>query len=84
MERKLDEIRDRLVRLETAEEYRHQALAYHIQALIHRHEQGQQSSSSGWLLKVPLALALPVAVFLLMLAITHDPRAAFNFATKAG
>jgi hypothetical protein len=80
MERKLDAIGTQLVRLETAAEYRHQVVAWHLQTL---HAKLDQRSGVGWL-KVPLALALPVAVFLLMWAITGDFRSALTAAAKAG
>lgn len=93
MERKLDEVVERIVRLETAEHYRHQALAaqlYSISARLdmsapgHWPSPGPPSPGYGAWIKVPLALCLPILVFLLMLAITGDPRAALNAARLAG
>jgi hypothetical protein len=91
MERKLDEIVERQVRSDTAQEYRHQI----VTGQLHRHEQIllelyakahsiQAPGLLSGLVKVPVALALPVVVFLVMLAVTGDPRTAFKAARGAG
>jgi len=80
MERKLDDLRDQVTRLEVASEHRHAFMAWHLQAI---HARLDQPQPSGWL-KVPLALALPIAVFLLMLALTGDWRSAMHAAKLAG
>jgi len=81
MERRLDDLQAEVVRLATAEEYRYRQTAWHLQLIHARLEQPQ--SSGAWL-KIPLALCLPVAIFLLMLAITGDLRTALTAAAKAG
>jgi hypothetical protein len=71
-----------LERLAIAAEYRHQTLLWHVQA-IHAQINQPPPGNHGWL-KLPLALALPVAIFLLMLAITGDPRTALKAAAGVG
>jgi hypothetical protein len=80
MQHQLDSINAQLAQLTAAAEYRHQLVLWHLQVI---HAKLEQSPGHSWL-KVPLALALPVAVFLLMWAITGDARKALNAAKLAG
>lgn len=82
MQDQLDSIKSQLAHLTAAAEYRHQLELWHLQ-IIHAKLDHQTTHSQGWL-KVPLALALPVAVFLLMWAITGDARRALSAAKLAG
>lgn len=77
MERELQEVRAQLARIEMASDYRHRFVAWHLQAIHARLDESRYSS--GTWLKVPLALALPVGIFLLMWAITGN----FGLAVKA-
>jgi hypothetical protein len=81
MERRLDDLQAEVVRLATAEEYRYRQLAWHLQLIHARLEQPQPNGA--WL-KIPLALCLPIAIFLLMLAVTGDLRAALTAAVRTG
>lgn len=72
---------EKLVRLEVAAEYRHQAILWHLHE-IHAHVHPDTANRS-WL-KVPIALVLPIAIFLLMLALTGDLRSALKVAKIAG
>lgn len=81
MQHQLDSINDKLAHLAAAADYRHQYVAWHLQMI---HTRLDQSSATGAWLKIPLALALPVGVFLLMWAITGDARKALSAAKLAG
>jgi hypothetical protein len=81
MEQKLDAIKEGQIRLEAGMGYQHQAVMWHLQN-IHAILQAQAGASTGF--KVPLALALPVVVFLIMLAITGDLRSAIKLAKVVG
>lgn len=83
MERKLDEMIERIVRLETASEFRHHYIVERFGRLEMLLHSPQPHGNGGWF-KVPLALCLPILVFLLMLAITGDLRTALNAARLAG
>ena len=91
MERKLEEITERLIRLDTAQEFRHKVLTdqatqtlmrlEHVQVLLRRvppapARNGNGRNGSGAWIKVPVALVLPSLVFFLILAITGDLKAA--------
>lgn len=84
MERKLDDLLERIVRLETAEHFRHQYLAGQIANLEMRLMAPDRSQRSGAWLKIPLALSLPAIVFLVMLGLTGDLRTALSAARWAG
>jgi hypothetical protein len=79
MERKLDEIRDGMVRLETASQFRHAQLMETLGRLHNAH-----NASSGAWLKVPIALALPLIIFVVMWLTTGDLRSALSAARSAG
>ena len=86
MERKLEEITERLIRLDTAQEFRHKDLTdkvtqtltrlEHVQVLLRRGPPAPTRNGSGAWIKVPVALVLPSLVFFLILAITGDLKAA--------
>jgi hypothetical protein len=93
MEHKLDEIIERQIRLETAQEYRFQMLSGQLQHILYAQQQLLRPHSNGngnggnsallSLVKGSLAMLLPAAVFLLVLALTGDFRAAL-LAAKGG
>lgn len=100
MERQLSEITERIIKLETAQEFRYQATHQQHMAILARLEiihftihrpplpngSGYTSrNGSGWgWVKIPTALVLPILVFFLILTITGDLRSALNAARGAG
>ncbi len=85
MERKLDEIKEMLIRQGMAQDYRDRWIHWQLEVITARLSNHESAGPSGAWLKIPLALALPVAIFLLMLSITGgDIRAALRAAKLAG
>ena len=83
MERRLDEIKEMLIRQGLAQDYRDRWILWQLERIANTHH--EPAGLSGAWLKIPLALALPVAIFLLMLSITGgDVRAALRAAKLAG
>jgi hypothetical protein len=90
MERQhLSEISERLIRLDAAQEWRHKEVLTHLELLhqrIYLPSNGNGSVNGSWgpWVKIPIAILLPLLVFLLTLAFTGDPRAALNAVRSAG